>query len=78
MAFLVSILALPFKANQSFEIIKSKETDHQLITRPGTSCQSLGFQDLLLLKSQICHLIGMTVEVIILTFNEFIEVSGVS
>ena len=57
---------------------QSKETDHQLITRPGTSCQSLGFQDLLLLKSQICHLIGMTVEVIILTFNEFIEVSGVS
>ena len=77
MDFLVSIIALPFKAKQTFKI-KSKETDHQLITRPGTSCQSLGFQDLLLLKSQICHLIGMTVEVIILTFNEFIEVSGVS
>ena len=72
--FLVSMLGLPFKSNQTLKITKSKETDHQLITRPGTSCQILGFQDLNLLKSQTWHLIGMSVEVIIPTVNEFVKV----
>ena len=75
---LSGILALPFKAKQTFKITESKETDHQLITRQGTSCQILGFQDLHLLKSQTQHLIGTSVEIIILTLNEFVEVSKVS
>ena len=33
---LSGILASPFKAKQTFKMTKSKETNHQLITRPGT------------------------------------------